>query len=1501
MKNSRKISLIFFTTLFTISNITTTHTADNDPSASSSSSGGFTGSGASQSNNTTESSNDNQGDTGSGATSNPTNPTNPIEGASGTIPATSADDAAGDSDAAGNKEAARDDSVTDSGAAQGNNATEGSNDDQGDASSGAASNPSNPIEGASGTTPATGASDATGVTETTGGSATGGEVTDGKKTKKSPLKKLKDLGSTLSLSGHTKPEEPSEGATGGKKPGASTLKRLKKQLSSTLSLSSTTPEEPKAPIVLSDDTKKQVEIKQNTGSGVQKVIVQQPEVAFEKMEGKNDSIEINVETDTKVTIKGDDCQKIKLVDFNLSDSEFIVNNTSYSNSDLKPTSPITSSVSMPNLSDTDASISSTPSRRSSSIIQHTGPRTFDLSFFSSATHGGKTEGGNKTQFTGVGSFAVQSPTIVSSDVKICGNIDVNKTLQLITVHPVGLKTLTVERSKLVPTKKSGVLKLQSDLTANIEGKNATIVTSGNSKISFNKFGTQNNPIPVQVDGVLELQAELPPSDSNEVNMHASITSKKQSVSEVHFLHSPNSNLTRYNVHGCIGTPDSIVEKVVLNGPTMLNVTGNVYVDKMKLKSSNRVSHGDSEQHGGIVLNGEMYSRLVEPSIPNYGKITIHGNPSTKYDPNNYKSIFYGNIGTDENKVSRIEFAEHLNNPNGIRPHTELFVSYDKSTNKSAIFCSDIIFSHPEDTINILGNTDIKGNIGTKGNSGGRIIVRNNGTLTHSGGDIGNNKISGPNLLQAIHLCEDASFISKHDSNIIPHTCNIKEITLDKNSNIEFNSNADWKTNIIPASTGAKLTMSQGSYSGNIGTNEKPMANVTLLPKSKRQSFIEVDGSVYTNQCSISNKSSSRGEMVLVGDYTVTAQTSDGSGRIDVGNAQVSIGINTLTLDSNNINILGHKSNKGSSTNPKKFNKTSATVFNIGYTTNQDGTVKNQGKLILNKHQDPNNKIIVILNYQGDLKDLSNHGTQTAIHPVVIADTGEQQLNNLVYICDGKCKWVPVPDHDGKFVFGGLIDKKKKDKEDGGTSGSSGSSAAPSARVSPEVSDDEEGDKGEDIQASTVSHLHSKDSAHSEQSQDKDHTEDPEDLTEAAIEELARLLDDPVQPLQPADEQPQPDPDEHVQPVVAQPIAAGAGQQHQQQQHQQQQQQHVSSPSSDDQERSSESSPALQPILPIIPSDVHLKSGVSTTVAAISSIIESRALHNKSVSDIVSSGSNINKQSWNIWADGFFSNVNQQDHENIQGYKTDISGISIGADKHLKNNAIIGAAISYAKFDTKHTDSRIEKINSNVYLLSLYGQYSFQSTTFIRGMVNVAKFSDDSKNSSLTLWQGHSYHGSLTAGHYFYPLKNNKKLTLVPTVGIRHSYFNTSGNNSVDSSSNKTIGDRSHKALKGIIGISVEQLVANNANNNLNVLSTVYGYVHHNLYDCQDGAQLPNSNSTFNPDVITAREQCLNKTFYQLGVKLAIKRNIMDIGIACDVYLAEKYISHTGIIYAKASF
>ncbi|SPM46104.1 ScaA autotransporter protein [Orientia tsutsugamushi] len=1500
MKNSRKISLIFFTTLFTISTITITQTADNNPSVSSSSDGGLTSSGAAQGNNTTEGSNDNQGDTGSGTTSTPSNP---IEEASGTTPATSASDVAGDGSTTGNKEAVDDSKATSSEAAQGNNTTEGSNDNQGDTGSGTTSNPSNPIEGASSNTSTTGDSGATGVSGATEGSITGGDVTDGKKPRKSPFKKLKAFGSTLSLSGHTKPEESSEGVTGGKVPGTSTLKRIKKQLaSSTLSLSSTTQKEPKAPIVLSDGTNKQVEVKQNEGYGVQKVIVKQPEAAFEKMSGKDNSIEISIEENAKVTVKGEYCSKIKLVNCNLTDSKLIVNNTAHSHSELEATLPITSSMSMPNLSDTDASIISTPSRRSSSIIQSTGQQPFDLSFFSSTTHGGKTESADRTVFTGVGSFVVQSPTIVSSDLKIYGNINVNKPFQLITVPPVVMKTLTVERSKFVH-KQSGVLNLQSDLTANIEGKDAKIVTSGsNPRISFNKFGTQSDPILVKVDGVLKLQAELHPSDSNEVNMYASITPKDKSVSEVHFLNSASGvGPTMYHVHGFIGTPGSVMEKIVLDGETMLNVSGNIYAGKVKLNSSNKVSRGDRSTHGSIMLNGESYVGLAVPSISNYGTIIVHGNPSTQHNPDHYKSMFYGNIGTSERSLYSIKFAEHPNNPDGTRPYTKLLISHDKNVDKSSIYCSDIIFSHQEDTINILSDIAIKGNIGTKGNSGGRIIVHSNSTLTHSGGNIGRDKFGDSTSLQTLLLREKTSFVSTPDINSIPYTCNIKEITADQNSSIKLNSNSDWKTNIIPAGNGVKFTMSQGSYSGNIGSKENPVASVTLLPKSKRQSSIDVEGFVHTNQCSISDKSSARGEVTLLGDYTVTAQTSDGSGSINVGNVKFDLGCNTLALGGDNIKLLGHKSNKESSTNPDKFKKRPVTVFSINYTTNSDGTVKTQGKLKLSKHYDQKNKIILDVSHQGNSSDLTKHGPQTTIHPVDIADTGGESIHNLVYICDSKCKWQKVDGSDGKFVFAGLVDKKKKDKGDDGASSSSGSSSvAPSARVSPEVSDDEEGGKGEDIQASTVSHLHSKDSAHSKQSQDKDHTEDPEDSTEAAIEELARRLDEPAPRSQRAAEQPlQHDPAEQVQPVAAQPLAAGADMQQQQQQ-QQQQYVHTSSPSSEDQEQSSKPEPILQPILPKI-SDAHLKSGVHATVAAISSIVESKAANNKSGSDIVSSGSNINKQLWNIWADGFFSNVNQQDHEHIQGYKTDISGISIGADKHLKNNAIIGAAISYAKFDTKHTDSRIEKINSNVYLLSLYGQYSFQSTTFIRGMVNVAKFGDDSKNSSLTLWQGHSYHGSVTAGHYFYPLKNNKKLTLVPTVGIRHSYFNTSGNNSVDSSSNKTIGDRSHKALEGIIGISLEQLVVNNANNNLNVLSTVYGYVHHNLYDCQDGAQLPNSNSTFNPDVITAHEQCLHKTFYQLGVKLAIKRNIMDIGIACDVYLAEKYISHTGIIYAKASF
>lgn len=132
--------------------------------------------------------------------------------------------------------------------------------------------------------------------------------------------------------------------------------------------------------------------------------------------------------------------------------------------------------------------------------------------------------------------------------------------------------------------------------------------------------------------------------------------------------------------------------------------------------------------------------------------------------------------------------------------------------------------------------------------------------------------------------------------------------------------------------------------------------------------------------------------------------------------------------------------------------------------------------------------------------------------------------------------------------------------------------------------------------------------------------------------------------------------------------------------------------------------------------------------------------------------------WNSWANMLYGYGTQSKQQGINGYKTYRTGIQIGTDYEINQDALIGVsfAYNYAKADAKQRSA--SKEISHFEFMPYLGWYS--DTLFVNGNLNIGYYTVDSEREigANTGWQGNTkakgnYSGvqlgyQINAGTYF---------------------------------------------------------------------------------------------------------------------------------------------------------
>ncbi len=160
---------------------------------------------------------------------------------------------------------------------------------------------------------------------------------------------------------------------------------------------------------------------------------------------------------------------------------------------------------------------------------------------------------------------------------------------------------------------------------------------------------------------------------------------------------------------------------------------------------------------------------------------------------------------------------------------------------------------------------------------------------------------------------------------------------------------------------------------------------------------------------------------------------------------------------------------------------------------------------------------------------------------------------------------------------------------------------------------------------------------------------------------------------------------------------------------------------------------------------------------------------------VAAGEMAGGTSW--WVQGFGTKGNQDERDGVKGYDFTSFGGAVGADtQNLTDGATIGIAVGYAKTEVESDNSNATETDIDSYQIALYGDYSFDQTTYVSGQVGYTFGSNDTRRfnvggiSGLTAdgdFDSNQFNARAELGRHY--MMDQTKLT--PKLMADYTYYN----------------------------------------------------------------------------------------------------------------------------------
>ncbi|XVN41786.1 MAG: autotransporter outer membrane beta-barrel domain-containing protein [Rickettsia endosymbiont of Argas persicus] len=285
-----------------------------------------------------------------------------------------------------------------------------------------------------------------------------------------------------------------------------------------------------------------------------------------------------------------------------------------------------------------------------------------------------------------------------------------------------------------------------------------------------------------------------------------------------------------------------------------------------------------------------------------------------------------------------------------------------------------------------------------------------------------------------------------------------------------------------------------------------------------------------------------------------------------------------------------------------------------------------------------------------------------------------------------------------------------------------------------------------------------------------------------------------------------------------------------------------------------------------------------------------------------------------WVNPFIGNATQKKKNNISGYKSDITGGTIGFDGMINDDAVLGLAYTRADTDVKLKDSKQgdkNKIKSNIY--SIYGLYNLPNNNFF--VEGVASYGDSkvrtkSQRNIATAkdtigyqtakgkYKSENYTGQLMVG-YNYTLPETVSampLIVTPLAGLRYSDIKDKGYKETGTTyQNLIVKGKNYNTFDGLVGAKLSSSINTGEVTLIPELHALVDYAFKNKAPAIDarlqGMPAPFPTNSFKP----------SKTSFDLGAGVTVKHKMMEYGLNYDANIASKYFAQQGSLKVRVNF
>jgi outer membrane autotransporter protein len=292
---------------------------------------------------------------------------------------------------------------------------------------------------------------------------------------------------------------------------------------------------------------------------------------------------------------------------------------------------------------------------------------------------------------------------------------------------------------------------------------------------------------------------------------------------------------------------------------------------------------------------------------------------------------------------------------------------------------------------------------------------------------------------------------------------------------------------------------------------------------------------------------------------------------------------------------------------------------------------------------------------------------------------------------------------------------------------------------------------------------------------------------------------------------------------------------------------------------------------------------------------------------VAAGDDQRYSRYGAWGSPFYSHAVQKHKGNIDGYKANSGGATVGYDTMANDTMTIGLAGTYVKTDAKYKDKLAgDKSKINTYLFTIYGTQLMCDDYFVTGMASFgsSRVKNNSPrisfaNGALTTefarssYDAMSWGGELIGGYHYKPREDT---LIVPAVGLAYDEFSQSGYTERGTSNqNRSINQKNTRKLEALAGV---RAIGGFDNGGILYTPEVHGYIRQALTNKSPKTEIMLNGMV---DSIYAKLGKNSRTSCNLGTSLTVQSGVMDYSVSYEFNAAKKYMAHTGALKVRANF